>query len=74
MANLRICKESDHCRYVQPVREFTTEEGFALIRELEMRSNVFFTDEPEEMLHLQSMGANGILTNKAHLMCRNRPS
>ena len=72
--NLRICKESDHCRYVQPVREFTTEEGFALIRELGMRSNVFFTDEPEEMLHLQSMGANGILTNKAHLMCRNRPS
>ena len=72
--NLQICKESDHCRYVQPVREFTTEEGFTLIRELGMRSNVFFTDEPEEMLHLQSMGANGILTNKAHLMCRNRPS
>lgn len=70
---LKQCKELDHCRYVQPIREFTDEEGFALIRSLGMRSNVFFCDEPEEMHKLRSMGAHGILTNKAHLMCANRP-
>jgi hypothetical protein len=25
------------------------------------------------MLKLRAMGAQGILTNKAHLMCQNRP-
>lgn len=72
--NLQLCKDSDHCRFVQPVREFTTAEAFAKIRSLGMRSNVFFTDDPQEMLNLKSMGADGILTNKAHLMCLNRPS
>lgn len=71
---LQICKNQDHCRFVQPVREFTTEEDFALIRSLGLRSNVFFSDDPQEMLQLKSMGAHGILTNKAHLMCRNRPA
>mgnify|MGYP003298985410 CR=1 FL=1 len=31
------------------------------------------SDDPAEMLNLQKMGAHGILTNKAHLMCANRP-
>ena len=69
---LQICKEQDHCRFVQPIREFTTEKDFALIRSLGLRSNVFFSDDPEEMQKLSAMGACGILTNKAHLMCRNR--
>lgn len=70
---LQQCKELDHCRFVQPIREFTEEKDFALIRSLGMRSNVFYCDDPEEMLHLRTMGADGILTNKAHLMCANRP-
>ena len=32
-----------------------------------------FTDDPEEMSRLKSLGAEGILTNKAHLMCSHRP-
>lgn len=71
--NIRICKEQDHCRFVQPILEFSTEESFELIRKLGMRSNVFCSDDPAEMLNLQKMGAHGILTNKAHLMCANRP-
>lgn len=71
-ANIRLCRESDHCRFLQPVRKFSTKETFALIRELGMRSNVYFTDEPEEMIRLKEMGAEGILTNKAHLMCKAR--
>ena len=71
--NIRICKEQDHCRFVQPILEFSTEESFELIRKLGMRSNVFCSDDPAEMLELQKMGAHGILTNKAHLMCANRP-
>ena len=71
--NIRICKEQDHCRFVQPILEFSTEDSFELIRKLGMRSNVFCSDDPAEMLELQKMGAHGILTNKAHLMCANRP-
>ena len=67
-ANLRICREQDGCRFVQPVREFTTAESFRLIKELGMRGNVFFCDEPEVLKNLREMGAEGILTNKAHLM------
>ena len=70
---LHLCKNSNNCRFVQPIREFINEEGFSLIRSLQMRSNVFFCDDPEEMLKLRAMGAQGILTNKAHLMCQNRP-
>lgn len=69
---LKQCREQDHCRFVQPVREFTGKEDFALIRSLGLRSNVFFCDDPEEMRNLRSMGAHGILTNKAHLMCAER--
>ncbi len=70
---LKQCREEDHARFVQPVREFTKEENFRYMKELGLRGNVFFTDDPEEMLALKAMGAEGILTNKAHLMCRNRP-
>ena len=67
--NLRLCKEENHCRFVQPIRQFTDENAYTLIRELGMRSNTFFTDDPEEMKTLKNMGSNGILTNKAHLLC-----
>lgn len=71
-ANIRLCKEADHCRFLQPVREFSTKETFSLIRDLDMKSNVYFTDTPEEMLALKEMGATGVLTNKAHLLCQTR--
>ena len=45
---------------------------YTLIRELGLRSNVFFSDEPEEIATLKEMGAEGLLTNKAHLMCEAR--
>lgn len=70
---LRMAKEEDHCRYVQPVRDFSTAESYALIRDLGMRSNVYFSDDPEEMINLKSLGAQGILTNKIHLQCKHRP-
>lgn len=70
--NLRMCRESDRCRFVQPIREFTDKAAYDLIHELGMRSNTFFTDDPEEMKVLRQTGADGILTNKAHLMCLHR--
>ncbi len=69
---LKQNKEEDKCRFIQPIREFSDAEDFRLMRELGLRSNVFFSDTPEEMQHLKSIGADGILTNKAHLMCMNR--
>jgi glycerophosphoryl diester phosphodiesterase len=71
--NLRLCKE-DKCRFVQPIKDHTTKEAYDLIRELGMRSNTFYTDDPADIKVLQEMGSNGILTNKAHLMCMNRPN
>ena len=71
---LKLCREADHCRFVQPIREFSDETTFRLMRELGLRGNVFFTDDPGEMRRLRSIGAQGILTNKAHLMCRCRPA
>ena len=70
---LHICKEQDHCRFVQPIKEYSDEKTFELIRKLKMRSNVFCCDDPQEMIELKAKGADGILTNKAHLMCANRP-
>ena len=66
--NLRLCKEENQCRFVQPIRQFTDEKAYALIRELGMRSNTFFTDNPEEMKEAKRIGAEGILTNKIHLL------
>ncbi len=70
---LKICREEDGCRFVQPIREYTTADNYQYIRELGLRSNVFFSDDPEQMLQLKSQGADGILTNRAHLMCAARP-
>lgn len=69
---LRMAREQDHCRFSQPFRIYSTPETYRLIRELGMRSNVFFCDEPDEMAELRRSGAQGILTNRIHLMCRNR--
>ena len=70
--NLRKCKEEDGCRFVQPIKNFSTVESFRLIRDLGLRGNVFFCDDPEELKGLKEMGAEGILTNKAHLMVQER--
>ncbi len=70
---LKQCREEDRSRFVQPVREFVTAETFRYMDELGLRGNVFYTDDPEEMLRLKDLGAEGILTNKAPMMCRHRP-
>ena len=64
--------KADKCRFTQPIFEYSTAETYRYIRELGMRSNVFFCDDPAEMFKLQQSGAQGVLTNKAHLMCRCR--
>ena len=71
-ANIRLCKESDNCRFIQPIKNFSTRETYSFIRDMGLRSNVFFSDEPEEIAILKEMGAEGLLTNKAHLMCEAR--
>lgn len=70
--NIHLCRHKDKCRFIQPVREFSTAETFRIIRDTGLRSNVFFTDIPEQMAELKNMGADGIMTNKAHLMCKVR--
>ena len=70
---LRRAREKYGCRFVQPVREFSYVETFRRIRDLGMRANVFFADEPEQMQEIRAMGAQGILTNRAFRMCANRP-
>ncbi len=69
-AILKQCREEDRSRFVQPIREYVTEESFRNMRELGLRGNVFYTDDPEELLRLKSLGAEGILTNKAPQICR----
>lgn len=68
-ANLKLCREADRCRFCQPVKEYCSVETFRLLRELGLRGNVFFSDTREETMALKQLGAQGILTNKAHLMC-----
>ena len=71
---LRTAREKYGCRYVQPVREYSSEETFRTVRDLGMRANVFYTDDPVQMRTLHAMGCRGILTNRAHRMCAARPS
>lgn len=70
--NIRLCREKYNCRFIQPVKEYITENTFKLMTDLGLRSNVYFSDDPEEINMLKNLGAQGILTNKAHLMCKNR--
>ena len=65
--NLRKCADFG-CRYVQPVRESVTPETFALCRELGLRANVFYSDDPREAEELRKMGAGGIMTNRIPLL------
>ncbi len=70
--NIIMCREKYGCRFIQPVKEYTDAAAFALIRQTGLRGNVFFTDDPQEMEKLREIGATGIMTNKAALMCLNR--
>ncbi|MBO4633186.1 MAG: hypothetical protein J5858_14810 [Lentisphaeria bacterium] len=65
--NLRKCADFG-CRFVQPVREMVTPETFELCRQLGLRANVFFSDDPEEAEGLRKMGAGGVMTNKIPLL------
>ncbi|MDD5728630.1 MAG: glycerophosphodiester phosphodiesterase family protein [Victivallales bacterium] len=69
--NLKLCKRLG-ARFVQPVRETCTPETFIRLRELGLRGNVFFADEPDIMDELRRMGAQGVLTNNCELLCRYR--
>jgi hypothetical protein len=71
-ANLRLCRETDRCRFCQPVKEYCSAETFQLLRELGLRGNVFFADTAEDLTTLIALGAQGVLTNKAHLACEVR--
>ena len=70
--NIRLCREKYNCRFIQPVKEYCNQNTFKLISDLGMRSNVYFADNPDEIPVLKQLGALGILTNKAHLMCKHR--
>ena len=70
--NLKLCREADRCRFCQPVKEYCSGETFELLRELGLRGNVFFADTPEETAALRALGAEGVLTNKAHLICKTK--
>ncbi len=61
--NLKLCRDFG-CRFVQPVREYSSKETFDLCRELELRENVFFADTPEQIQGLTAKGARGIMTNR----------
>lgn len=68
--NILACKEKYHCRFIQPVREYTGQAEFALMRDLGLRGNVFYTDDIEEMRRLRRLGATGVMTNKIHLLAQ----
>ncbi|MBR2509099.1 MAG: hypothetical protein IKB71_05065 [Lentisphaeria bacterium] len=70
--NIRICREKYNCRFIQPVKEYITEDTLKLMADIGLRSNVYYSDDPAEIAILKKMGAMGILTNKAHLMCKHR--
>ena len=65
---LHLCKEKYHCRFVQPVSKYVTQESFDCIKQLQLRDNVFFSDDIDEAKSLLAMGATGIMTNKIHLL------
>lgn len=65
--NLHKCANFG-CRFVQPFRQNVTEETFALCRELGLRANVYFSDDPVEAKKLREMGAGGVLTNRISLL------
>ncbi len=68
---LQFCRDAG-CRFVQPIREFSTPETFRICRELGLFANVFFTDDPAGMTALAEAGADGVMTNRAELLCRAR--
>ena len=68
--NLHLSRYEEHCRFCQPIRQFCTEETFQQIREYGLRGNVFFADTREDLNSLLALGAEGILTNRAHFICK----
>ena len=64
---LRLCRELG-CRFVQPVRETVTAGTVALCRELGLRENLFFCDDPAEAVRLAREGVRGFLTNRITAM------
>lgn len=65
--NLRKCADFG-CRFVQPIRGSATPETFAICKDLGLRANVFFSDDPEQAKELYKMGAGGVMTNRIPLL------
>lgn len=65
---LELCRKTG-CRFVQPTAESVTSDTFRICRELGLRSNVFYADEPAEFVRLIKLGTNGIMTNRAEVLC-----
>ena len=65
--NLRKCADFG-CRFVQPVRDTVTPETIVLCKQLGLRPNVFYSDDPEQAKELQKMGVGGVMTNKISLL------
>ena len=67
--SLALCK-SLNCRYVQPVRAYFSAETAELCQKLNLRDNIFYSDDPAEAQGLIAMGAKGIMTNKIELLAK----
>lgn len=65
--NLKLCREFG-CRFVQPTVQSVSGEMFRLCRELGLRPNIFFSDDPAQVRLLQKDGASGFLTNRIDLL------
>lgn len=65
--SLELCAAMG-CRFVQPVRGYISEETFDICRRLNLRANIFYSDDPAEVRQFQAMGADSVLTNKIELL------
>ncbi|MFA6929680.1 MAG: glycerophosphodiester phosphodiesterase family protein [Lentisphaeria bacterium] len=65
---LKQCKELG-CRFVQPVVEHSGPDCYRLCRELGLRANSFYADTDLNIRLLLAQGANGILSNRADVVC-----
>lgn len=65
---LKQCKELG-CRFVQPVVEHSGPDCYRLCRELGLRANAFYADTDLNIRLLLAQGANGMLSNRADVVC-----
>lgn len=66
--NLKMCKELG-CRFVQPVVDHSGPDCYRLCKELGLRANTVFADTDLEIRLLLAQGADGIMSNRADIVC-----